>query len=183
MIRILLLKSLLLSISVAGFCQTNEKNDQESFRDRLKSKEAERKKSVVEYADKHSIPITGTGLNGEFMYLHHITNDRPVYYSTRGELESTIGLPAQYIKIGDNAWMPIGNDIKLQKLSNAYLFIKSDENIINLFIIDGDGKYYHKSKNLGVNELMISIRNMVQAEYILSIKTKSGLHTYNIFID
>lgn len=182
MIRIFPLHILLVLLPFALFGQTDIKSDKESFREHLKTKEAERKKAVVEYAEKNGIPITGTGTKGEFMYLHHITNDRPVYYTTRGNDTTGADIPFAYIKMGDNEWRPLENDVRLEMLNNTYISVKSDEEIIAAYILNSDGKYHYKTKNNGTKELRIPTHNIDPGEYVVCIKTAAGLRVFNIVI-
>lgn len=180
--RTLSLQFLLMMLPFALFGQTDSKNDSESLRAHLISKETERKEAVLEYAKNNRIPLTGTGTNGEFMYLHHIANDRPVYYTTRDNNSTTIESPSLYIKTGENEWMPLENNMRIEKMNSAFLFIKSDVLINSVFVMNNDGKFHHKSKNIDAKGLIISTKNMYPSEYVISIKTAAGLTAYSIII-
>lgn len=181
MIRIVALQILLLVLSTTLYAQPGSSGD--AFKDHLRAREKERKNAVKEYAAQHKVPISGTGANGEFMYLHHIADGTPVYYTTRGdeniELANT---PSNYIKMGSNDWMPIDNNIRLQKMDNSYLHLKANKGLVSVYMLNGEGKFFYKSKKLTTKELLISTRKMDQDEYVLYLKTEGGTYVYNIFI-
>lgn len=182
--KVLLLNVLLLLLlPVMVFSQTDGQQDQSTFRDRLIAKEKERKKSVLEYAKKNGIPITGTGVNGEFMYLHHIANNKPVYYSTRDNDSAYAGMANAFIRMGNNPWMPLENKIRLELSGHSYFSIKADEEIAAVYVLNSEGKYHYKSKSPVAKEIRIPTNNMHREAYIICIKTSSGLSAFTIDIN
>lgn len=157
-------------------------NNTDGFKDHLRAKEIERKNAVNEYVKEHKIPLTGTGINGEFMYLHHIANDAPVYYTTRGESTSDADMTVAYIRIGNNEWKPLESGVKLEMQDNAYLSIRSNKEMTNVYILNSEGKYFYKSKRLGTKELSVSTKKMGQEGYVVCINTTDGIITYSINI-
>ena len=151
-----------------------------SFKDHLKAKEQQRKNDVKEYAKNNGVPINGTGVDGEYMYLHHINNGKPVYYTTRNESEGASDLE---ISIVQNEWLPLTNNVMLKKGSNPYLSVKNSETMTGLYVLQSDGKTYYRSKDLATKHMAIATKKLQPGEYVVCVKTANGLTSYNIVIN
>lgn len=171
------LQIILLVFPVILFAQDNKGA---SFKDHLRAKEQQRKNDIKEYAAKHGIPVNGTGVNGEYMYLHHIDNDKPIYYTTRNSNDEGSGVA---ISLHQNEWVPLVNNVNLKKGDSQYLSIKHNEAITGLYIFKSDGKTFYRSKTLSTKHLVISTNKLDIGEYVICIKTAGRLSSYNIVVN